>query len=642
MRVDAGPPGGLPQVMACIESARSVRFVDLDRARADAQRGLELLRGLQTPEAAHADEEAELLVILGSCERQDGQIESAVVRFHTALKLVGSGEASAVACDAWIGLGWVYAQSGEFSRALRYSLQGLKTARSLGAPDRESHALDVLGCVYAISGDSVEALRHLEQAAAIARAVDDRRRLCSVLNNLAMTRLGMDDLVPALAAGRESLRIAREESLTVAGLNVIDTVASVLTAMGELAEAEGMLVPAVSEARKRPPGKALGTLLGTLGAIRAASGDAAQAESLHATALDIATRIGDPVLARQCHQRLADLRAAAGRWQEAYAAFRSYHEVNESIAGAKAARRLTVVQIADEVDALHDAIDPMGPRADGLSAIDALEALTARLRARNRELAEAKQAADVASQTKSRFLTNMSHELRTPLNGVLGMAQLLMRTKLDATQSSYCQILLESARALSGLVADILDHTRIGAGRLLIETAEVEPARVVDEVLRLVHSAASTQQLRIAGTIDDGVPAVVLGDGKRIRQILQHLVGNAVKFTAAGGVDVRVMRLAGREADPRIWLRFAVHDTGIGMDPQVAAALFEPFVQADDSSQRRHGGSGLGLAISRQLVELMGGTLQVRSEPGKGSEFWFDLPLHLRSGTADAGQPSHP
>lgn len=617
----------LRQVVACIEAARSCRYFDLDRARRDAQLGLELLRQLPPPKDRHDAEEAELLALLASFDRQDGQIESAVVQYHEALKLIGNGSPSRVACDAWIGLGWAYAQIGEFSRALRYSLRGLKTARTLGAHDGEAHALDVLGCVYVISGDSVEGLRHLEEAARIARDTSDRRRLCSVLNNLAMTLLGKGDLAPALAAGRESQRIAQEDSLSVAWLNVVDTVASILTAMGELSEAESYLVPAVSEGRKRPPNKALANLLGSLGAIRAASGDSVQAESLYSAALGIATQIGDPVLATQCRKRRADLYAGIGRWQEAYDEFRLYHELNESIAGAKAAKRLTIVRIAGEVDALYGVIEPTGTLAEGASAVDALEALTARLRAQNRELTDAKQAADAASRTKSRFLANMSHELRTPLNGVLGMAGVLLRTPLNDAQQRYCQAIVKSGQALDGLVTDILDYTRIEAARLLIETVEFEPARVIEEVLDSVRPAATARGLRIGCHIDGGVPRTLFGDRKRVRQSLQHLVSNAVKFTNEGAVEIDVSHLPPRDGDPRTWVRMAVHDTGIGVGPDVAATLFRPFVQADDSSTRPYGGSGLGLAISKQLVELMGGTIDVQSEPGKGSTFWFDIPL---------------
>ena len=186
---------------------------------------------------------------------------------------------------------------------------------------------------------------------------------------------------------------------------------------------------------------------------------------------------------------------------------------------------------------------------------------------------------------------------------------------------------MKSGQALNDLVTDILDYTQIEAGRLLIETVEFEPARVVEEVLDSVLPAAATRGLRIGCHIDARVPQALCGDRKRVRQSLQHLVSNAVKFTNEGAVEIGVSSLEPRDGDPRTWVRFAVHDTGIGVGPDVAATLFRPFVQADDSSARPYGGTGLGLAISRQLVELMGGTIDVRSEPGKGSTFWFDIPL---------------
>jgi signal transduction histidine kinase len=630
----AAQPGSLEQVTHFLESARALRDTDLDRARHDAQLGLELLRQLQTPEARHEDAEAELLVLLGSFDRLDGQLESAVTRCHAALKLIGGRPASPIACDAWISLGWAYAQIGDFSRALRYSLQGLKLARSQGERNRELHALDVLGCVYAIFGDTIEALQHLQQAERIARELGNRRRLCSILNNLAMTLLGKNELVPALAAGQESLGIARADSLAVTELNVVDTVAAILTAMGNLPEAEGCLVPAVSEAQKRPPNKALANLLGSLGMIRAASGDAVQAESLFTAELAIATQINDPILARQCHKRRAELFANTSRWQDAYVEFHQYHELNESIAGAKAAKRLTIVRIADEVDALHDAHDAGRSSALDATTVGALEALTARLRNQNRDLADAKREADAANETKSRFLANMSHELRTPLNGVLGMAQLLMRTPLDEKQSRYCDVIVKSGRALSDLVTDILDYTRLDTGRLLLETGEFEPEQLAAEVLACARPAASARMLSVACEIDERLPRLLVGDAKRIRQVLQHLVGNAVKFTQDGSVDIGIRSLGTRGDDARVWVRFVVRDTGIGIDPEAAAMLFKPFVQADDSATRHYGGSGLGLAISRHLVGLMGGSMDVHSELGKGSEFRFDIPLRPPQGAA--------
>lgn len=630
-REEPAAAASLEQVRACIASARMQRISDLDQARRDAQLGLELLRRLPAPEA-HREEEADLLVLIANADRQDGQIDAAVIQCHAALKLLVGRPASSVVSEAWVSLGWAYAQSGEFAHSIRYTMQGLRIAREVAAHAREAHALDVLGTVYAIFGDSVEALRHLEEAARIAKAIDNRRRLCSVLNNLAMTRLGREEHEAALEAALESLRIAREDALTVQEPNVVDTVASVLTAMGNFEEAGRYVVPAIAQARKRPPTKVLANLLNNFGSIRAAAGDPLEAEAQHRAALEIAARIGDPVLQMRCHKLLADLCAGANRWREAYVEFRKYHELNQAVAGAKAAKRLTCTRIAGEIDALQEAIDPGAPPAQGDPTLGALEAVTARLRARNQELAEAKRAAEAASETKTRFLATMSHELRTPLNGVLGMAQLLSLTPLDETQARFCRTILASGTELTDLVTQVLDYTSLEADRLVLEAVEFEPALVIDEVLQSAREDASTRKLPISWRVDQRVPPGLLGDPKRLGQVLQHVVGNAIKFTNEGGIDVSATSLEPREGDSRAWIRFAVRDTGIGIDPEVAAGLFKPFVQADSSLTRRYGGSGLGLAISRRLVELMGGTIDFRSEPGKGSEFWFDLPFRLRTG----------
>ena len=330
----------LEQMVTCLKAARVNRFGDLDRARRDVQRGLDLLRSLQTPEVRYEEEEAELLVILANADRAAGRIEPAVIQCHAALKLISGRPVSRVNCEAWNSLGWAYAQIGEFASALRYTMRGLKLSRDVGAREFEAHALDVLGTVYAIFGDSVEAVRHLDEAARIAKEMGNSKRLCSVLNNLAMTQLGRDEFAPALESALESLRIAREESLKVPEPNIVDTVASVLTAMGRFTEAEGYLVPAIAEARKRTPAKSLANLLNNLGIVRLAAGDPLEAESLHKEVLDIAARIGDPVLEMRCHKLLADLFAGANRWREAYDAFRKYHDLNQSVAGAKAAKRL--------------------------------------------------------------------------------------------------------------------------------------------------------------------------------------------------------------------------------------------------------------------------------------------------------------
>lgn len=625
--ITVGTP--LEQMATCLAAARVHRSDDLDLARRDAQRGLDLLRSLQTAETRYEEEEAELLVILASADRAAGRIDAAVIQCHAALHLMSGRPVSRVNCEAWNSLGWAYAQIGEFASALRYSMRGLKLSREVGARPCEAHALDVLGTVYAIFGDSVEALRHLDEAARIAQETGNSRRLCSVLNNLAMTRLGRDELAPALDSALESLRIAREGSFKVPEPHIVDTVASVLTAMGRFSEAEGYLVPAIAEARQRPPDKALANLLNNLGMVRLACGAPREAESLHQEALDIVTRIGDPVLQMRCHKLLADFFAGANRWREAHDAFRKYHDLNQSVAGAKAAKRLTVARVASEVDALQAAADSPDSPVGSPSEVGAMEALIARLRARNQELAEAKRAAEAANETRSRFLANMSHEFRTPLNGVLGMAHLLSRTPLNEAQARYCRTIVSSGGELSDLITNLLDFTQLEANQLTLAAVEFELAALVGEVVNGVRPTESVRKVRITFDIDSRVPGRLLGDPKRIRQVLRHLVANAIKFTSEGFVEVHATCRESPPGDTRTWIRVRVRDTGTGMSPEMAAGLFRPFVQEDDSMTRRRGGSGLGLAISRRLVELMGGFVDFSSEPGKGSEFWFDVPFQL-------------
>ena len=252
--------------------------------------------------------------------------------------------------------------------------------------------------------------------------------------------------------------------------------------------------------------------------------------------------------------------------------------------------------------------------------------------AAERELTRAKAAAEAANESKSRFLAAMSHEMRTPLNAVLGMNRLMLKSSLNDEQRRYALMIRSSGQALLELINDILDLSKIEAGRMELEIVDFNPLAAVEAVVALMAPRAHTRSLSLTLDVEPGLQPALRGDPLRLRQVLLNLVGNALKFTEQGSVKVLVRH---RQIGPdRVELRLAVQDTGIGIAPEALPKLFARFVQADSTTSRRYGGTGLGLAISAEMVALMGGRIDVRSEVGKGSTFEVVLPLPLGDAAA--------
>jgi len=591
------------------------------------------------------------LINMGNIHHNRSQYVEALDYFRQGERICNEIGEKGFLGNALVNMGMVYASLGDFQKAIFVLEGGLKIQRELGNKRHTANALIHIGDVYWDMAEYSSALEYYKSALEIYEAIGSKDEQSIALVNVSGEYARQKRFDEALDYAFRAKDLA-EQTGTKAGMSIaFDAIGKIFKDKGDYQQAKEYYQRSLELNQELGRKGGVADALQNLCDIAISQGDYQRGMDFGKQALQISRETGNIKTMSTIAESLYKACKSAHVYDKALSYFELFVEMRDSLQrteNQKAIIRYQVNADYEKQKAVDDlehekrlAIEEQKKRSQQrlsiavgtgmlLAAVLALVTLN-RLRVTRRQktiIEDQKKRVEQSEKYKEQFLANMSHEIRTPMHAISGMVKILERNTHPPSQDAYLKAMRTNADNLVVILNDILDLSKIEAGKLDIESIPMNPAAAVENVAQILQYKAEEKGLALTYQIEAGVPSLVMGDPTRLNQILINLVGNAVKFTEKGNIDIHL----GRDND---WLKFSVKDTGVGIPKEKQEHIFEAFEQAKDSTSRQYGGTGLGLNIARQLVELQQGKLWVESEEGKGSTFYVELPLVLAAASVD-------